>query len=453
MLLAFSLALLLGAGCRLFVQAPPKLADLNVLLVVIDTIGAKHTGLYNPQVTFTPNIDKLAAGGVRFARSYATAPWTKPAIASIVTGKMPTNHGVTAHESRLGADQPTLAKSLKLLGFKTLGAVSHLYVSAEAGFAQGFDAYEEVTSKTRMHKIVTSAKVSDKALAWLGEYSSGKKEAPFFMFLHYFDPHYNYQHHPEFDQTPAYEGPIKPGMNIRKLRELAPHFRPGDIEYLQGLYHEIAFTDFHIGRVLERLKELGLSGRTLVILAADHGEEFMEHGWIGHTRTLYEELIRVPLIISLPGVFGTRVVEAPVSQIDIAATLVDMAGQPKTESVDGVSLLPLLMGGRGSGPRELISEVSFESPTIQDGFKTALMQGDYKLIHDRRAGTWQLYNLRADPDEKHDQAKEAPEMVKEMSARVTAWEARSDAKASGQGAPQVAPNQEELEQLKSLGYM
>ncbi|NLF26216.1 MAG: sulfatase-like hydrolase/transferase [Deltaproteobacteria bacterium] len=442
------------AGYYRFFTPVPALEDLNVLLISVDTLGERHLGRYNPEVKFTPNISKLADGGVRFARHYAAAPWTKPAFASIFTGLMPSVHGTTDRSSGLSYDLLTLAELFKERGFKTAGVVSHFYLGAESGYAQGFDSYKEITSKRRMHKIITSEKVSDSALKWLSNYSAAKEQNPFFMFLHYFDPHFNFMHHPDFKQTKPYNGPIQPGMDIRKLRELAPSFSAADLDYLIGLYHEeISYTDHHIGRVLDALESLNLKRKTLIVFVADHGEEFMEHGWIGHTRTLYNELIRVPLIFYLPGVFKPAVIDDPVSQVDILPTILALSKKAyAAEGLNGISLLEQILTGKSNMPeRDILSEVSFHSSAIPHAYKTSVVRGNLKAIHDKTTEVWELYDLALDPGEKTNIASVKPELLEGLAAVIRKWEAKE--KGVFPAINEKAPAPEELEQLKSLGYM
>jgi len=336
-----------------------------------------------------------------------------------------------------------------------VGIVSHFYLSAEEGFSRGFESYIEITSRRRMHKIVTSKRVSDEAIAWLKSYASQGNSAPFFMFLHYFDPHFNFIHHPDFRQTKPYNGPVKSGMDIRELRRLAQSLSPEDLEYLVGLYHEeIAFTDHHIGRVLNALEEMGLSRQTLIIFVADHGEEFMEHGWIGHARTLYDELIHVPLVFYLPGVFRPVEIDTPVSQVDIFPTVLAMSLRPlEAMHPSGESLLPYLFGRKEAGKeRSIVSEVSFNSAAIPNAYKTALIRGNLKIIHDITAGTWELYDLAEDPGEQRNLVKMDAEESAKLAEIVRLWEKQEKKiTCAPPSTENLAP--QEIEQLRSLGYM
>lgn len=429
---------------------------LNVLLIVIDTLGAEHVGCsYKGQPT-TPHLDRLAKGGVQFRRAYSTAPWTKPAIASIFTGMMPSAHGVRQPLDRLPDDPVVLARRFDELGYYTGAIVSNMLVSAPQGYDQGFDSFDDSLSLLSEVKI-TSSLLTDRALSWL----SDDRGEPFFLFLHYFDPHYVYLHHDGFDRTSGYEGPIKPGTGIWKLRKMSSDLSPDDIDYIRGLYHEeVAYTDEQIGRVLDYLDSVGLSKNTFIVVTADHGEEFMQRGWIGHTRTLYEELVHVPLIVSLPGRFQPRVIDTPVSILDIEPTILSVVGASVTEPRwNGISLLPMLSGQPAPQPgRGIISEVSFEpSPNTQQAVekaahKTSLVRGKLKVIHDLPTDSWQVFDLEHDPLEQNDLVGEKRKDGLALIRALEDWEAVRTATA-GRQVEQWQPSEEDRERMRALGYV
>ncbi len=413
----------------------------------------------NPQLSHTPNLDTLAANGVVFNRAYATSPWTMPSVASMFTSKMPSRHLVETIESQLSDDETTLAELLKDQGFATCGAVSHHLLQEKYGFHQGFDVYDERAAGE--HKSVTSAQITDTAIEWL----RGGFDSPFFLFLHYFDPHYNYMHHEAFDQTSWYQGYLTPGMNIWYLRSRRPWLTPDDIRYMIGLHREeIAFTDHHIGRLLDELDRLGLKEDTLVIFVADHGEEFMRHGWIGHTRTLYEELLQVPFIVSLPGTISPGVVNSPVSIVDIVPTITDLLDiQVDNSGWDGRTLaFEILNGKELDRAREIYAEVSFGPRNIHEPFadraiekvayKTSVVSGSNKLIHDLQYDTWELFDLIDDPHELRNLAGKTNPSEHLLKERLTAWEASREEHDKRQD-DGVKLNADEIRRLKSLGYL
>ncbi len=486
-------------------------AHSNLLLVVIDTLGAEHVGhlglgvpgsgafIAPPRPSPTPRLDALAARGVAFRRAYSPAPWTQPAVASLLTARMPSEHGLVRLFGRLDGEPPTLGERLREAGWATAGVISHELLGARHGFDRGFDSWDE--SAVHGHRAVTSGRVTAAALRWLDEERPAGR--PFFLLVHYFDPHYVYRHHPEHDRTAGYAGPLTPGMGIWTLRDLRsggrhggrPRLTGADAGYLAGLYQEeTAYTDAALGRLLDGLAARGLAAGTWVAVTADHGEEFMRHGWIGHTRTLYDELLRVPLVIApaagSAGAAAGTVVDEPVSLVDLAPTLVELLGAgewPAAAAVprepgDGegfrpLSLAPLVAGGRGVGDpasalcrrlagRDLFAEVSFVHPegdpeeddrgaashAENDAFQTAIVAGPLKLIHDLAGGGWQLYDLAADPGELRDLAGTGHPAERDLRRRLLEWE-RARSGPAGAAADLLAPTDEERERLRALGYL
>lgn len=259
-----------------------------------------------------------------------------PAFASILTGRYPREHGAVSLKGFLDPQALTLAEILREAGYRTGGVVSHWYVDSGHGFAQGFDRFSQ--ENARGHLAITSAGVTDEAERFLED----KSPRPFFLFVHYFDPHFEYRHHPRFDLTTGYQGWLRTDeMNIDNLLRKRHLMGPDDIRYLTGLYdEEIAYTDLQIGRLLDFLEARGLGSRTLVVLVSDHGEEFLERGWLGHTVSLHEELIHVPLIIRLPGRPPVRPeVERVVETRAIFPTILEYVGLTDASPVDESGLL------------------------------------------------------------------------------------------------------------------
>jgi arylsulfatase A-like enzyme len=297
--------------------------------------------------------------------------------------------------------------------------------------------------------------VTDAALAWL---RGRRSHAPFFLFVHYFDAHFVYHHHPDHDLTAGYHGPLRPGMDIWDLRNMRDRLTPEDLAYLVGLYREeIAFTDAQLGRLLDQLHASHLDENTLVVVAADHGEEFMRRGWIGHTRTLYDELLHVPLVMRLPGRLAPRALDVPVTNLDVAPTVLELVGLEPDAGAQGISLVPYLAQGAPPVPeRDLRAEVSFVAPRRdvheeQTVFLTALMRGDLKLVHDLASGRFALYDRAADPGERVDTFASDPR-AEELRRALTDWE-ETRAQDGTPAAKLLEPSDAELERLRALGYV
>jgi arylsulfatase A-like enzyme len=434
----------------------PWLEDMNVLLVVLDTVGVEHVGTYRPEIGNTPTLDRLAREGTRFDRAYATAPWTQPSVASILTGRLPSGHGLERLGQALDASVPTLAMQLSSRGFGTAAIVSNNLLLPHFGFGRGFDVFRVAANDDPT--ALTSARATRRALRWL---TSRRSEDPFFLLVHYFDPHYAYRHHPAYDRTSGYTGPLRPDMDIWELRAQRDALTAADVDYLVGLHREeIAHTDAELGRLLDAVDAKAAERPTLVIVTADHGEEFLRHGWLGHTRTLYEELLRVPLVIRLPGAPGGRVVDAPVSLVDFASTLLALSRDPSPPLGSGRSLLPFLLGDAAlpEGERPVFAEVGFvyepelEPPEAEEktAHKTAVIQGSGKLIHDLATGAFEYYNVKSDPDELAPLDPNAPD-AQRLRGRLSAWERTRTTGAPV--APVVPIDASERQRLRALGYL
>lgn len=442
--------LVLGTTTFTIVRAAREQKPQNVLLIVIDTLGAKHVGAQRDGRSITPHLDRLAAEGTTFTRAYSSAPWTKPSIGTMFTGLMPSSHGVIKLRDILPERATTVAERLQHRGYRTAGVVSHTLLNQKSGLAQGFEDYTVVKFERAVHDDITSDAVSNEAIRWL----DGRDAAsPFLLFLHYFDPHYNYQDHPQYSFANNYQGSLRPGLNFRVLRDRIPELTPQDIEYLVALYHEeIAYTDQEIGRVLDYLERNGLRDDTLIVVVADHGEEFFEHGFLGHTRTLYDELIHVPFIVSWPGRVKQQRIEVPVSLVDLTPTLLELLGVTEQNvSFDGISLAQCLVNGSCELPhRPLFAEVHFSSPNIA-AHKSAVLDWPYKLISDKIAGSVTLYDRAQDPDEQRDLTAQQQPLLESLRARLERFEQRGSATDREEGAFEETP--EELERLRSLGYL
>ncbi len=453
------LAILFMAGCG--GESPEMsfdLEDVNVLLIVVDTMGAHHVGAWNEGLDTSPNMDALAAGGIKFNRAYAPSPWTQPSVASLMTGLTPSRHGVLHLLDTLPAGSLTIARALADRGFKTSGHISHFLINAKQGYAQGFNRYNE--NAVGGHTTVSSQVITRDAIQEMRRL----KDERFFMFVHYFDPHSEYMHHEEFDRTSGYQGNVRQlSRNILELRAHRQEMDSQDVDYLRGLYHEeIAFTDKNIGKLLESLKTLGLEENTLVILTADHGEEFMEHDWIGHTRFLYDTLVHVPMVFSLPGHLEPGVVDEPVSLNDVMPTLMDLSRNPPGDvSWDGRSLKELLMGGQGEWDRPLFMEVSFLAPADEQGtptaekeaFLAAVSLGDWKLIHDLDGNHWTLFDRKVDPLEMKDLFNPDHEQVQLLQPVLLDWEKDKVETWGRTFADLPKMTEEQRKRLKSLGYV
>ena len=437
------------AACSARPSRPP-----NVLLILVDTLRQDHLGCYGWWRNTSPKIDALAAKSIRFDRAYSTAPWTLPSVASVLTGLYPSSHGAVQLRTALPSTALTLAEILRARGYATAGVVSHSILTARWGFHQGYDTY--LDTEARGHDYVSTPGVTTEAQSLVKQLAHRKR--PFFLFVHYFDPHYEYKRHPEYGFAPPSAGRLRGNESIAKLREMRADLSQEEIQFIQDLYdEEIRFTDAGIGRLLATLKREGVYDDTLIVFVADHGEEFMAHGWIGHTRTLYDELVKVPLIVHPPRYRGGgRVVKEPVSLVSLTPTILDITGvDTEGLSFQGDSLAPLIAGGAENGHSIVFSEVDF-IPLVgvyeeKLTHKKAITTKEFQLVRDQITGKEELYNLAADPAEQRDLAASRPRLLKALRGDLDS--AIALARGRSADVDEMELTNEEVEKLRSLGYV
>lgn len=379
----------------------------NVLLIGIETLRADHVGCLGYERETTPALDQLAQGGILCTRTLSTSGWTLPTVISVMTSLHPDVHRTYRHEHRLSQEVTTLAEVLKANGYTTAGFVSNPVIDGRCGLSRGFDLYDDFTvsldsgldifarhegGASIQHLACTSELVTRAATKWLER----DPDEPFFMFTFYFDPHYDYIPPVPFDTAfdPNYQGDIDGrGVNNEPRRSQRPPDR--DLRHLLALYDgEIRYTDGCIAELLRAFAASDVLKNTIVVVFGDHGDEFYEHGKTAHDRTLYDEIIRVPLIFRWPGRLpADRRIDTVVSQIDIMPTLLDYLGVSYDGPVQGTSLRPLIEGTA----KRLHDTVWAELNTwihIQ-----AVADERHKLIRNEKDDTWELYDILADPRE------------------------------------------------------
>ena len=360
----------------------------NVLLVVIDTLRSDHLSCYGHERVTSPQLDRFAKDSWVYERAYSQAPWTTPSIGALLTSRYPTSLGIRGDRSVLPEEEITLAETLQGAGYHTAAVVSHSFCSERWGFAQGFTDFDE--SNVLGHDAVTSAGVTARGLAFLE--SREQDPQPWFLWMHYFDPHCAYVEQDEvFGGSGAYEGPVRSGQLYAELWKQRRSLTSADHAELRRLYDsEIHHTDAQLGRVLTRLEQTGVLDDTIVIVTADHGEEFGDHGSIGHARTLHEELIRVPLLVRIPGESPRRI-DDPVALVDLFPTLAAQLGVEVPAGAVGLDIRP---GGSGLEPGRTVY-----SETNRGRRLRAAIRGPLKVIREGRMPRPQVFDLDSDPAE------------------------------------------------------
>ncbi len=428
----------------------------NVIIVIIDTLGASHTGSYGYGRSVTSSLDQLANDGIRYEHAVAPSPWTLPSIASILTGILPSGHMAGWHLdpytqedrrlSRIRSEVVTLAELFRDHEFRTAGFFNNPFVHPGYGLNKGFDTYDYVGGDNL--KLRRAHQVTEDAIRWLD--LQGKK--PFFMVVHYFDAHLAYDPPLVFaaPYLDFYQGELERPFNpdLDEIRSGKMELTDDDKRFIKGCYDgEVAFVDSELGRFIDYLKEKDLYNKTLLIVTADHGEEFWEHGGFEHGHSLHREVIEVPLVIKYPGLEGAgKTVEEYVSLTDLFPTIAEFMEWPISFSMDGVSLFP--RGGRVEvNPHFIVSENMHFGPQRQ-----CFYAQDLKLIVNTVNGRIRLYDLEDDPHEKENVfgELELPESVKNQVEKI----ARDLEEHLKKQTPQAADlDKETVGKLRSLGYI
>ena len=408
--------LLVSAACS---QAPAPRP--NILLISVDSLRADHVSAYGHRSPLAPNgdptmpaVDQLAAGGVLFRNAMTTTSWTLPSHMALMTGMNDSLHGVMDNAKSLDPAIQTLAEALKAQGYQTGGFYTGPNLHETFGFSQGFDAYknasgdelpDELFARTteednklaklhnRSHHGVTSPLLTQMSTDWLDQ--AAQKDAPFFLFMHFWDPHYNYEPPDDYAARfdPNYTGSTDPSQFIYSRDVKSPR----DMQHILAMYYaEIRYTDDHIAHVLKRLDELGLTEETLVVFTADHGDEFFEHGKKGHQRNFFTESIHIPLVIRYPGkIMPGTVVEPQVRIQDVLPTICELLDIPVPPYVNGMSLVDLIEGGT-KGPPSQALELNLPRRGIH---LSGLRNKDMLVVWDFAEGKGEYFDLHIDPRE------------------------------------------------------
>ncbi len=408
---------LLGPGRR-------SAEGLNVLLVTLDTTRADRLGCYGHGRARTARLDRLAAEGVRFQNAYADAPITLPSHASILTGLYPFEHGVRNNGNFYLADRfETLATLLRKRGYRTAAFVSSFILDRRYGLARGFDTYDDRMEEAPAPGAGLEAeRRGDRTVLalgrWLEDHARQAAKAPFFAWLHLYDPHEPYRPPSPFSQDFAddpYDG-------------------------------EIAFADSTLGQVLDKLEALGLRDRSLVAVVGDHGESLGDHGEETHSMFLYDSAIRVPLILWRPGLLPAgKIVSQPVRALDVGPTILELVGGPALKAPHARSLRKAIDGREPERLPAVYAETYVPKLAMGGAALRALRDERYKLIDAPRA---ELYDMVRDPGETRNRYVDEPRIVQALRAELERLTA------GGSGAMNVRPiDDEAIEKLEALGYL
>lgn len=448
-------------GCMMKVEEPTA---PNLLLITLDTTRRDHCSVYGYERGTTPNLVMLAEQGVRFDLAYAPMSVTGPTHATIFTSLYPIGHGVVKNALKLGLEYQTLAEILAENGYQTAAVVSSFALNGKFGYAQGFEEYDDDFGEAepifsdefwpdhlneggldrRAHHTTRQA------IGWLDE--RRKRNQPFFLFVHYFDPH----------------APYVPPIPFAELY-VDPNDRSDYLQYLTDLYDaEIAFTDWQVGVLLEALDKLSLERNTLVVLVGDHGEGLMQHGYLLHGPNIYEEAVRVPLLVRWPDqIAAGQVLSSPVEMVDLFPTILDLLGiEPPPVPIQGRSLAAALYGDEELDPERpvylhrrpykerMLKTLPKYNPQSVDsilvkGQKYAIRVGRWKYIEGAEEGTKELFDLDADPGEGSNLYSKLPEKAAALALQLESWRLSH----TPDGLVQVPVSNEDEQRLHALGYV
>lgn len=429
------------AVCFLALPAAASAPHPSLVLVTIDTLRADRLGCYGYPRETSPNLDSLAEQAILFERVYTTMATTLPAHASLMTGTYPLTHRVQANVAFIprslddATDLRTLAELLRRAGYETAAFVSAAPLKRHSGIDRGFETFSQPKLWQR-----GADKTTEHVLEWLNE----RTEKPFFLWVHYFDPHW------------PYSPPLEYVDRLGDFPELADYLqelgvsdpRSHKLLKVNDAYDaEVLYTDDAVGRLFGRLRELRLWDASVVVVASDHGEGLGQHGYLYHGR-IYDEQLHVPLLIKLPGMHESRRIRHVTSLVDVLPVL-SAATELPIQAAE-----PQFQGRNALDPREdccqaFSERVHRESRAWGPGRRYALTRADWKYFHSTEEGD-ALYDLRDDPHETQNVIGDHPEVVKELASELGAWIRECSREPAGE-VPEI--DRETLEQLRALGYV
>jgi arylsulfatase A-like enzyme len=414
--------------------------DLNVVFLLIDTLRADHLGSYGYDRPTSPNMDRLARKGIRFARVEAQSSWTKTSMASLWTGLYPQRNGIHRYGDGLPDAAVMPAEIFRDAGYKTAGVYRNSWVGANFGFGQGFDLYVKTAPNFARERLKVSnpsasplkgndLDVTESAI----EFIASNHDERFFVYVHYMDVH-QYTYDSDSDLF---------GTRFADLYDNAIHW-----------------LDINVDRLTTALELLGLLEKTIIVIASDHGEGFFEHGFEGHAKGLYKEVQHTPWLISLPfDLPEPIVVDAQVANIDVWPTLLDLVGLPPLPDADGVSAVPAIMAAARGEPipeafrdRTLFAQIDRrwgKTNAPHDPSISILREPNRMYRRLLRPAEDELFDHTTDPDELENVLRHHPELAEELRAEIAtflennepAWETMD-----------IELDEMRLNQLRALGY-
>ncbi len=453
-LLTWLLIALVAASCER--QGAEDRPQPNVYLLVVDALRADHVSAHGYRRDTTPCLDRLAAEGVLFERARSASNYTRSSVPSLFTGFQPSVHGVVEPSDRLHDGFETLAEYFSAAGYATAAWAPNPSLERRLNFGQGFEHYDDQVldpeAEEEWLQFETVRRINSRALRFAEE----ANRRPLFLYLHYRDVHGPYLPPPEYRNLFWNEREIGQvemrALTPAELEVMPTYLRlesgPQVREYYVSQYDaEIRYTDDEICGLLSELERRGLLQNSLIVVTSDHGEAFLEHGRWNHGNELFEEEIRVPLVLA-GSVLGARAgvrLATPAQGVDVMPTILELAGLRVRRQLQGISLVPLLEGG--TLPARTVFAEGKKS------IRLAAIYGEYKLLRNARTGAWALYDLAADPGEIEDLFEESHPRARYLGGELGRYR-RQAAELARSFPVRKIPSTPKLEQdLKALGYL
>lgn len=419
----------------------------NIIIYLVDTLRADHVGAYGGG-SLTPNVDAFAREATVFENAIAQAPWTKPSVAALFTGRGPLSHGVRLLHDKLPQEAVTLAELLSAGGYQTAAFSTNWHIRGETGMDQGFGSFDFSPDEA------ASDKLNQRLFRWL-DTQANQVKSPFLLYAHALDPHepytppaeYRKKYAPDVREEAGYDFDLK-RVDVSRGKERRQYMAE-----LRQLYEgEVAFNDHSFGELLKTLREKGLYDRSLILFVADHGEELDEHGARGHTSHLYAENLNIPLIVKWPGQRHGKRVASIAQQIDVLPTLLRAAGVQAPQGLPGMDLA--VVADSGEDREALSGRWVLSHLSHRDRVGISLVHAGWKLVYPQTpalAPGIELYHGADDRGETRNRAGEAPVRAGWLSSLIRAESERS--RRSGLKPEHVKIDEETRKALQALGYL
>jgi len=446
------LAFVLSPGCA--VPGSRQGTPPNLVLVSFDSLRADHLGAYGYPRDTSPNLDRFAASGVVFERAFSTTTWTLPSHASLLSSLYPEEHGARDTDRALGDNVVLLPERLREAGYRSAAVVSVGLLHRTFGFAQGWETYDDETAVQGEGEDPERRRTSAIAGRRAVELLDGLGKGPFFLFVHDYDVHFDYQPPAEFDVFEPRDAPGFDPSNFAFNDTIHRGMPKRNLDRLIALYDgEIRWVDHNFQKLLNELERRGLAENTAVVVVGDHGDEFFEHGKKGHRENLFNTTLHVPLIVRFPGGrWAGRRIAMPVSLVDVAPTLATLAGVGPDPSWSGIDLEPLLE--HPAPTRWIYADLELRGrPSVKSAIRgrvKGIGRFSYgKSVHWRSY----LFDLDHDAREERNLARAEPRRMRAILHRIesvlqAAWE-----KQYRLGSGRVELDDERERELRALGYL